>query len=124
MCSRVGLLDFQDSVYGDAAYDMVSLLEDARRDVPPSLVAVMLDRYIAATRADRGIFYRLRGAGGAAQLQDRRAFFHASLRATASMLISIACRGCGGTSNATWRIRYCGRLRRGLIVTFRRSSAG
>jgi len=45
----VGLLDFQDGVYGDAAYDMVSLLEDARRDVAPSLAAAMLTRYISAT---------------------------------------------------------------------------
>ena len=47
--ARVGLLDFQDGVYGDAAYDLVSLLEDARRDVPQSLVDTMLTRYIAAT---------------------------------------------------------------------------
>ena len=30
---RIGLLDYQDALIGDAAYDMVSLLEDARRDV-------------------------------------------------------------------------------------------
>ncbi len=46
---RVGLLDFQDGVYGDAAYDLVSLLEDARRDVPSSLVSDMLKRYISNT---------------------------------------------------------------------------
>ncbi|MBY0408306.1 MAG: phosphotransferase, partial [Rickettsiales bacterium] len=45
--ARVGLLDFQDGVYGDAAYDMVSLLEDARRDVPAPLVEEMLTHYIA-----------------------------------------------------------------------------
>jgi aminoglycoside/choline kinase family phosphotransferase len=52
---RVGLLDFQDGVYGDAAYDLVSLLEDARRDVPPALVADMLERYIevSGTSAER-----------------------------------------------------------------------
>lgn len=53
---RVGLLDFQDGVYGDAAYDMVSLLEDARRDVPPPLADAMLDRYIAAAGVDRSAF--------------------------------------------------------------------
>lgn len=46
---RVGLLDFQDAVCGDAAYDMVSLLEDARRDVPPALAEDMLARYLSAT---------------------------------------------------------------------------
>lgn len=46
--ARVGLLDFQDGVYGDAAYDLVSLLEDARRDVAPELAEAMLERYISA----------------------------------------------------------------------------
>lgn len=53
---RVGLLDFQDGVYGDGAYDLVSLLEDARRDVPPDLAAAMLDRYIAKVATDRQRF--------------------------------------------------------------------
>ncbi len=43
-----GLLDFQDAVIGPAAYDLVSLLEDARRDVTPSVVAAMRARYAAA----------------------------------------------------------------------------
>jgi aminoglycoside/choline kinase family phosphotransferase len=63
--ARVGLLDFQDGVYGDAAYDLVSLLEDARRDVPPALASVMLERYIAASRLDAERFraaYALLGA--------------------------------------------------------------
>ncbi|NBO19638.1 MAG: aminoglycoside phosphotransferase [Proteobacteria bacterium] len=50
--ARVGLLDFQDGVYGDAAYDLVSLLEDARRDVAPQLAEDMLRRYISASGAD------------------------------------------------------------------------
>lgn len=45
---RVGLLDFQDAVAGHPAYDLVSLLEDARRDVPPDLAARMTERYITA----------------------------------------------------------------------------
>jgi aminoglycoside/choline kinase family phosphotransferase len=40
-----GLLDFQDAVAGPAAYDLMSLLEDARRDVSPELQAEMLTRY-------------------------------------------------------------------------------
>ena len=35
--ARVGLLDFQDAMSGHAAYDLVSILQDARRDVPPRL---------------------------------------------------------------------------------------
>jgi N-acetylmuramate 1-kinase len=43
-----GLLDFQDAVAGPAAYDLASLLEDARRDVPARIKAAMLDRYLGA----------------------------------------------------------------------------
>jgi aminoglycoside/choline kinase family phosphotransferase len=49
--ARIGLLDFQDARLGPPAYDLVSLLEDARRDVPPSLAEAMIERYLAA-RAD------------------------------------------------------------------------
>ena len=45
---RVGMLDFQDAVRTHPAWDLLSLLQDARRDVPPALEAAMLDRYLAA----------------------------------------------------------------------------
>lgn len=45
---RVGVLDFQDSLQGPAAYDVVSLLQDPRRDVGEGIEAAMLDRYLAA----------------------------------------------------------------------------
>lgn len=48
---RVGLLDFQDAVRGHAAYDLVSLLEDARRDVAPEIAADMIERYLAQAPA-------------------------------------------------------------------------
>jgi N-acetylmuramate 1-kinase len=52
-----GLLDFQDAVLGPASYDLVSLLEDARRDVPAALVSAMIERYLAAFPAlDRDSF--------------------------------------------------------------------
>jgi len=41
-----GLLDFQDAVIGPVAYDLVSLIEDARRDVPADLRAAMRARYL------------------------------------------------------------------------------
>src|SRR6188508_713285 len=47
-----GLIDFQDALVGHPAYDLVSLLQDARRDVDPALERQMLDRYLA--RADSG----------------------------------------------------------------------
>jgi len=43
-----GLLDFQDAVIGPVTYDLASLFEDARRDVPPALTARLMDRYFAA----------------------------------------------------------------------------
>ncbi|MGE5504014.1 MAG: aminoglycoside phosphotransferase family protein [Actinomycetota bacterium] len=42
-----GLLDFQDAVAGPLTYDTMSLLEDARRDIDPALIARMKDRYLA-----------------------------------------------------------------------------
>jgi hypothetical protein len=44
----LGLLDFQDALAGHQAYDLASLLQDARRDVPPALEATMLERFIAS----------------------------------------------------------------------------
>jgi len=43
-----GLLDFQDAVIGPATYDLMSLVEDARRDVDATLAATLVDRYLAA----------------------------------------------------------------------------
>jgi aminoglycoside/choline kinase family phosphotransferase len=44
-----GLLDFQDALAGHPAYDLASVLEDARRDVTPSVERAMLNRYREAT---------------------------------------------------------------------------
>jgi aminoglycoside/choline kinase family phosphotransferase len=49
---RQGLLDFQDALVGHRAYDLVSLLQDARRDVSPELEAAMFDRYCHETGVD------------------------------------------------------------------------
>jgi len=47
--AHFGLLDFQDALAGHPAYDLASVLEDARRDVPPEIERAMIDRYVAAT---------------------------------------------------------------------------
>lgn len=47
-----GLLDFQDALVGHPAYDLVSLLQDARRDVSAELEAAMFDYYVR--KADPG----------------------------------------------------------------------
>lgn len=51
-----GLLDFQDAVAGPAAYDLMSLLEDARRDIDSDLKQAMLDRYRTAFPGLDGAF--------------------------------------------------------------------
>ena len=50
--AHFGLLDFQDALAGHPAYDLCSVLEDARRDVSPQIERQMIDRYTAATGAD------------------------------------------------------------------------
>ncbi|MEG3082395.1 phosphotransferase [Sphingomonas sp. PB2P12] len=60
----LGLLDFQDALAGHPAYDLVSLLQDARRTVDPVVEAAMLDRYRAVTDADEAFMnaYHVLGA--------------------------------------------------------------
>ena len=43
---RAGLLDFQDALKGSLAYDLVSLLQDARLDVPDKLEHKLLAYYL------------------------------------------------------------------------------
>lgn len=50
--ARVGLLDYQDMLAGHPAYDLVSLLDDARRDVHPEVRAAMTARYLERTGAE------------------------------------------------------------------------
>ena len=45
--ARVGMIDFQDAVAGTNTYDLISLLEDARRDVAPELAEAITERYLA-----------------------------------------------------------------------------
>ena len=59
-----GLIDFQDALAGHPAYDLVSILQDARRDVSPELEAAMLEHYRreAAVSPDFDLHYALLGA--------------------------------------------------------------
>lgn len=56
--ARVGLLDFQDALLGHPAYDLVSVLQDARRDVAPEIEAEMIARYLVATGLEPEPFHR------------------------------------------------------------------
>lgn len=68
--ARLGVLDFQDALYGHPAFDLVSLLQDARLDLPPSLEPELLAYYCERARANDPAFdeaaftqaYRLLGA--------------------------------------------------------------
>lgn len=67
---RVGVIDFQDALLGPHAYDLVSLLQDARLDVPVALESRLLGEYCDAVAAceadfDRGQFLFAYSALGA-----------------------------------------------------------
>ena len=70
--ARVGMLDFQDALKAHPAWDLLSLLQDARRDVSPELEAAMLERYLSArSDLDRESFladYRALAALNAARI--------------------------------------------------------
>lgn len=54
--ARVGVLDFQDALLGHPAYDLVSVLQDARRDVPASIEAQMIAYYTDHAACDPSAF--------------------------------------------------------------------
>ena len=56
--ARVGIIDFQDAVLGPEAYDVISLLQDARIDIPEALELTLLGRYIKARSARDAAFDR------------------------------------------------------------------
>ena len=72
--ARVGLLDFQDAVRAHPAWDLLHLLQDARRDVSPDLEARMLERYLAA-RPDLDRAQFLEDYRGLAALNAARILF-------------------------------------------------
>jgi aminoglycoside/choline kinase family phosphotransferase len=52
--ARVGLIDFQDALIAHPAYDLVSLLQDARLDVPEDIEAELLAYYLDHATAEPG----------------------------------------------------------------------
>lgn len=55
---RLGLLDFQDALIGHPAYDLVSMLQDARRDVSDDLEQNMLAYYLTDHDEDAAEIFR------------------------------------------------------------------
>lgn len=56
--ARVGILDFQDALAGHRAYDLVSILQDARRDVTAEIETEMQDYYLSKSTVDPTEFKR------------------------------------------------------------------
>jgi len=54
--ARIGVLDFQDALIGPAAYDVASLLQDARVDVPETMEVKLLSRYVRARMTEEEDF--------------------------------------------------------------------
>jgi N-acetylmuramate 1-kinase len=50
--TRIGILDFQDALIGPPAYDVASLLQDARVDIPEDMEVALLSRYVRARLND------------------------------------------------------------------------
>lgn len=73
---KVGLIDFQDAVMGPAAYDVVSLAQDARVDVPQNLEMALVNHYVKRRRMVDpgfdarafGLLYALMGAQRATKI--------------------------------------------------------
>lgn len=63
--ARVGMLDFQDAMLGHPAYDLVSILQDARRDVPPEIEERMILHFLTQTGHDDAPFRGAYAALGA-----------------------------------------------------------
>lgn len=55
---KLGLLDFQDALAGHKAYDLVSMLQDARRDVSDELEEAMLQYYLDGRADDEAMKFR------------------------------------------------------------------
>ena len=81
--ARVGLIDFQDAVAGSNAYDLISLVEDARRDVAPEIAEATTRHYLAMMRAQGAMIdegaYRSQMAVMAAQRNAKIAGIFARL---------------------------------------------
>ena len=95
---RVGVLDFQSAAVGHPAYDLASLLQDARRDIPDWVAERAIARYLAARRELNPTEFRAAYAACAAQRHLR----------VAGQWVRLACRdkrpGYLAFGPRTWRL--------------------
>jgi aminoglycoside/choline kinase family phosphotransferase/molybdopterin-guanine dinucleotide biosynthesis protein A len=120
--ARVGLLDFQDAVKAHPAWDLLHLLQDARRDVAPELAAAMLDRYLdARPELERDSFRReYRWSGGAERGADPVHLRAAGGGLRQSRGIATSSRGPGRRWSSTWLSRGWRTCAAGSPATSRR----
>ena len=71
--ARVGLLDTQDCVFGHPAYDLASLLQDARIDIPAALASTLYEHYCTIREGDDPRFDRTAFGAAYAVLGAQRA---------------------------------------------------
>lgn len=102
---RCGLLDFQDAALGPREYDLVSLLQDARRDLAPGLEEAMLQRYIAALPS---------GPGGEAAIRARYHLLGAQRHARIAGVFVRLCLRDGKAHYLAWLPRVLGQLEAAL----------
>ena len=115
--ARIGLLDFQDALIGPAAYDVASLLQDARVDVPESWrlrcsAAMPVPDFRSAF--DPAAFARLYATLAAQRATKSSASLPGSTAATASRNIFVISRAYWAICNDHWRIRTWRRSRLGM----------
>ena len=117
--ARIGLLDFQDALIGPAAYDVASLLQDARVDVPevarggaaqPLCAGAALRSALRRGRRSRGFTRRSRRSGR----PKSSASSPGSTAATASRNISVISPAYCAICSDRWRIRIWRRSRPGM----------
>ena len=123
--ARVGVIDFQDAMRGPAAYDLVSLLQDARVDVAPELEAAIVRTTTvpASRRAGRGSIVTLspspmpRSARSATP-RSLGIFARLAKRDGKPRIPAVTFRGYGDTSIAISRIRSWPASSAGTTGTF------
>jgi aminoglycoside/choline kinase family phosphotransferase len=117
---RVGMIDFQDAVLGSPAYDVASLLQDARVTVPPELELKLIGHYARERKTSRPSPAPTPSWRASAPPRSS-ASSPASTGAMASRITSSICRGSKPTSSATSPIRPWGNSRSGMKTICRGS---
>ena len=118
--ARLGILDFQDALMGPAAYDLASLLQDARIDVSEQTEVALLGRYVLARRQhapvstipnSSAIYVTL-----AAQRCQRRSWVSSPVSTCAmeSRNIYVTFPAYGDTCSVRWAIRHSNRCGHGM----------